>query len=83
MQKALAYISGCHKEDMQARSVLSGQPGLITYKIKLEREFNGVGLIWSIIRRIVPESIHTKIKGMRALASMDGAVFDVEEVQVQ
>lgn len=68
---------------MQARSVLSGQPGLITYKIKLEREFNGVGLIWSIIRRIVPESIHTKIKSMRALASMDGAVFDVEEAQVQ
>lgn len=45
--------------------------------------FQGVGLIWSILRRHVPENIHTKIKGMRALASMDGAVFDVEEAQAQ
>lgn len=31
----------------------------------------------------MPENIHTKIKGMRSLASMDGAVFDVEEDQSQ
>ena len=44
-----------------------------------DQTFQGVGLIWSIIRRNVDERIHTKIKGMRALQAMDGAVFDVEE----
>ena len=44
---------------------------------------HGIGLIWSIIRRFTPENIHQKIKSMRALASMSGAVFDVEDAQAQ
>jgi hypothetical protein len=69
---------------MTVRSLLNGQEKFITYQIGMEGQtFQGVGLIWSILRRHVPENIHTKIKGMRALASMDGAVFDVEEHQVQ
>jgi hypothetical protein len=41
---------------------------------------NGVGLIWNVLRRFVPESItNDKIKGMRSLADRTGAAFDVDE----
>ena len=43
--------------------------------------FNGIGLVWNILRRMFPESITVNIKGMRALADKMGAVFDVEEKQ--
>jgi len=33
LQKALAFMSGCHKEKMAARSVLCGQEGFITYQL--------------------------------------------------
>lgn len=33
--KALAYISGCHKEAMATRSLLSGQEKYITYEMKM------------------------------------------------
>ena len=45
----------------------------------LQQTFNGVGLVWNILRRFAPENITGKILGMRALASMNGAVFDVPE----
>jgi hypothetical protein len=45
----------------------------------LENEFHGVGLVWNILRRYLPETITTKIKGMRLLQDKKGAVFDVEE----
>ena len=49
----------------------------------LSQTFNGVGLVWNILRRYIPENITQKIKGMRALADKNGAVFDVEEAQAQ
>jgi hypothetical protein len=36
-------------------------------------------LVWNILRRYIPEAIAGAIQGMRALASMNGAVFDVPE----
>jgi len=72
-------MSGCHKEKLAARSLLCGQEGFITYQIDTENSFNGVGLIWGVLRRYAPENIVGKIKGMRALADCKGAVFDVEE----
>jgi len=49
----------------------------------LNQEMNGVGLIWNILRRYLPETITNNIKGMRALANKTGGVFDVEEHQAQ
>ena len=34
--KALAFISGCHKEEMTTRSLLNGQEKFITYQIDME-----------------------------------------------
>jgi hypothetical protein len=79
LKKALAFMSGCHKEEMSARSLLNGQEKCITFQIELSSTFNGVGLVWNILRRYVPENIASAIQGMRALASMNGAVFDVPE----
>ena len=49
----------------------------------LQTTFNGVGLIWNILRRWVPEDIAGTIMGMRALASMNGGVFDVPDNKVE
>jgi len=83
LMRALAFMSGCHKEQMAQRSLLNGQEGCITFQIDLNQTFNGVGLIWNILRRYLPETITTKIKGMRALADSTGGAFDVEEDQAQ
>lgn len=79
LKMALAFMSGCHKETLTNRSLLSGQENFITYQINLEQTFNGVGLIWNILRRHCPEQMVAGIMGMRALASMQGAVFDLPE----
>lgn len=43
----------------------------------------GVGLIWNVLRRYLPENIASGIKGMRSLSTQQGAVFDVEEQHVK
>lgn len=37
--KALAFISGCGKEKMTERSLLSGQEQYVTFQIDLQRTF--------------------------------------------
>ena len=81
--KALAFISGCHKEKLTERSLLSGQENFVTFQIELQRTFSGIGLVWNILRRYLPETITNGVKGMRSLASQQGAVFDVEEQYVK
>jgi len=49
----------------------------------LTYQANGVGLIWNIMRRYVPETIMNGIMGMRGLASNMGGVFDVPEDKAQ
>ena len=83
LMRALAFMSGCHKEQLVQRSLLNGQENCITFQMDLQQTFNGVGLIWNILRRYLPETITQKIKGMRALADKTGAAFDVEEAQAQ
>ena len=39
-------------------------------------------MVWNILRRWVPEEICGGILGMRALASMNGGVFDVPDDKV-
>jgi len=72
-------MSGCHKDEMKSRSLLNGQENCITFQMDLNQQFNGVGLIWNILRRYLPENINNNIKGMRALADRTGAAFDVDE----
>lgn len=77
--KALAFISGCHKEALGQRSLLTGEEKHITYQLDLQTVLHGVGLVWNILRRVLPEAVVSQLKGMRALAAMNGAVFDVPE----
>lgn len=79
LKMALAYMSGCADQNMANRSLLSGQENFITYQIKLQNTFQGVGLVWNILRRHYPEQMISGLMGLRALASMQGAVFDVPE----
>ena len=76
-------MSGCHKTQMMARSLLSGQENCVTYQIDLNQTFNGVGLVWNILRRYVPENISQNITGMRSLQAQNGACFDVKDTQAE
>ena len=44
---------------------------------------HGVGLVWNALRRYCPEQMVGGIMGMRSLASMKGAVFDVPDDKAQ
>lgn len=55
LQMALAFMSGCHKQNMTNRSLLSGQENFVTFQINLQTTFNGVGLVWNILRRYLPD----------------------------
>jgi len=76
--RLLAYVSG-HTEKLKSRSVLCGAEGFITYIIKTNIEFNSLGFIWGIIKKLVNDKIHSGIKGMKQFKSKNGAVFDIVE----
>jgi ATP-dependent RNA helicase DDX21 len=78
LARLFAYISG-HTEKMKSRSLLCGAEGFITYEIKFNSKFNHAGYIWGFFKRMVPDNIKQKIRGMKPFASMDGCVFDVPE----
>ncbi len=72
----LALLSGHHKEEMQARSLLNGTEDCVTYQIVMEKPFYAVSLVWNILRRYA-EQISQNIKGLRTFKDNTGAVFDV------
>jgi len=76
--RLLAYVSG-HTEKLKSRSVLCGAEGFITYIIKTNIEFNHLGFIWGIIKKLLNDKIHSGIKGMKQFKSKNGAVFDIVE----
>jgi ATP-dependent RNA helicase DDX21 len=78
--RLFAFISG-HTEKMRSRSLLCGAEGFITYTIKFTSPFNHAGFIWGLFKRILPEEIKNKIRGMKPYISMDGCVFDYPEDQ--
>jgi len=79
LARLLAYVSG-HTEKMKARSLICGAEGFITYRINsLGSAFRASSYIWSILRRVVSQDLLNRIKGMRCLQSMEGAIFDFPE----
>lgn len=77
--KTLAYLSGQYKQVLEARSLLNGQQGCVTFQIQLEKPFYSVSLIWNILRRHLPEDMSHQVKGMRAFKDMTGACFDLPD----
>jgi len=43
----------------------------------MEKPFYAVSLVWNILRRYLPESMSSQIRGMRCFTDMTGACFDV------
>lgn len=81
--RTLALLSGHHKEEMTARSLLNGQEDCMTFQVTMDKPFYAVSLIWNILRRYLPENIHNNIKGMRVFVDNTGACFDVPASEVQ
>jgi hypothetical protein len=68
---------------LETRSLLSGQEKYVTFALKMTQPFHGVTLVWTILRKHLPENITNEIRGMRAYRDMTGAVFDVAEEHIQ
>jgi len=80
--RLLAFVSG-HTEKLKSRSILCGAEGFITYTIKCNRKFEHNGYVWALLKRIVPDDVRNKIRGMRAFKTMDGVAFDYPEAENQ
>jgi hypothetical protein len=76
--RLFAHVSGL-TETVKARSLLVGSEGFITYQIKFNATFNHTGYVWSMLKRMLPEDIKGKIRGLKAFKAMDGCVFDFPE----
>ena len=51
----------------------------MTYIIRVDRAFNGIGFIWSFLRGTFSPKLTENIKGMKKLKGNLGAIFDVDE----
>jgi ATP-dependent RNA helicase DDX21 len=78
VSRLLAFISGNTKE-MKSKSMLIGAEGFVTYKLETDQPFQSASFAWSCLRKIIPQTINDKIRGMRTFKNMQGSVFDVEE----
>jgi ATP-dependent RNA helicase DDX21 len=76
--RLFAYVSG-HTDKIKARSLLCGAEGFITYAVNFTTSFNHAGFVWGFFKRILPENIKDKIRGMRPTKTMDGCIFDYPE----
>ena len=81
--KTLALLSGHHKSVLEARSMLNGQEGMVTFQMVFEKPFYSVSMVWNVIRRYCPEDIVQNVKVMRAFKDMSGACFDVPDTLAQ
>lgn len=75
--QTLALLSGHHKEEMQARSLLTGTEDCVTFQLTMDKPFYAVSLVWNVLRRYLPENITSNIKGMKCFKDNTGACFDV------
>jgi len=76
---ALAFISETSNEQLSAKSMISGEEGVVTYILKCEREVRNVSYGHSLIERNFSENMTRKAKGIKVLASGDGIAFDIPE----
>lgn len=76
--RLFAYVSG-HSDKIKSRSLICGAEGFITYSVNFNSKFNHGGYVWGFFKRILPDNIKDKIRGMRPFKSMDGCVFDYPE----
>lgn len=77
--KTLALLSGHHKSVLEARSMLNGQEGMVTFQMVFEKPFYSVSMVWNVIRRYCDEALVQNVKVMRAFKDMSGACFDVPD----
>lgn len=78
VSRLFAYVSGL-TENIKSRSLLVGAEGFITYQIKYNSTFNHIGYVWSMLKRVIPEDVKGKIRGLKVFKTMDGCVFDYPE----
>jgi len=78
VSRLLAFLSG-QCEEIKSRSLLVGAEGFVTFQIETDSEFRAASYVWSCLRRVIPQSILDKVKGLRTNKNMKGAVFDIQE----
>lgn len=76
LSAALAIISG-HKEEIQARSLLSSLANFTTYIMTLDAEVRTNAYVYAILERSLGAELKSEVRGMRLKADHRAAVFDV------
>ena len=79
LQTTLAYLSGHYKQELHARSLLTGQENFITVEFKFDQRFQTISFVWGVLRKYLTQDIVDQVRGMRMFKDQQGAVFDVPE----
>jgi ATP-dependent RNA helicase DDX21 len=82
VSRLLAFLAG-QTAEMKSRSLICGAEGFVTYQLECTREFNSASFAWSCLRKVIPQNIMEKVKGLRTYKNMKGAIFDIEEIDVK
>jgi len=82
VSRLLAFLAG-QTEEMKSRSLIVGAEGFVTFQIETKAPFYAASFCWSCVRKVFPQPIMEKIKGMRTFKNMKGAVFDIDEKDIK
>lgn len=75
LAKALARIAG--HTDVKKRSLLTSHPDFVTVQLQSGKPFYTPTYAFNCLRRLIPEDVVEKVKGMTITVDGLGAVFDV------
>lgn len=82
VSRLLAFMSG-QTSEMKSKSIICGAEGFVTYQLDTDREFQSASFAWSCLRKVIPQPILDKVKGLRTFKTMKGAIFDIEEADLK
>lgn len=80
---ALAFISETSKEHLAARSLLTGEDGMVTYLLKGSKEIRNVSYAYKVLQRSFSEAVTSSIKGIRLIKNGEAVVFDIPETDAE
>jgi ATP-dependent RNA helicase DDX21 len=82
VSRLLAFLAG-QTDEMKSRSILCGAEGFVTYQLDATKEFYANSYVWGCLRKVFPQSILERARGMKVYKSQKGAVIDLQESDVK
>lgn len=82
VSRLLAFLAG-QTEEMKSRSILCGAESFVTYQLDTDKEFYSTSFVWNCLRKVFPQEILERARGMKPYKTMKGAAFDIAEGDVK